>query len=166
MTVDLDYTYYSLITHNDLEGLKAAFEEHCNSCEVKPYGQSLILHAVLENKLEILNFLIQQNCNPNQADESGLTPLHAAAQNNNVEAAEILLSANAQIDLEDKFGNTSLLDAVHAYQSDMSMISLLIKAGADPFHPNKSEISPYRFAETTKKNEVIAFFRTNGLLSG
>jgi ankyrin repeat protein len=148
--------YYYMIRNGDLEGLKSAFQDDSDKCNVTPYGQSLLLHAVFENKMNILKFLIEQGCDLNKGDDDGLTPLHAAALENNREAAATLLSSGAQPNIEDRYGNTPLLRAVYSYEDDLSVISLLIQHGADPLHKNKGGLSPYEFAE---KKEVVDIVR-------
>ncbi len=124
-----------------------------------PYGQTLAMLSVFENQIEILKYLIKHGADLNKGDNDGCTPLHAAALENNLSAAEIILEAGAQVDKEDKFGNTPLSEAAYTYRKDLSLISLLLKYGADPFHKNKAGISPYEFADKTKKIDVLALFK-------
>jgi uncharacterized protein len=102
-----------------------------------PYGQSLPLHAVFENQMDILKILKEQGCVLNRGDADGLTSLHAAIYNNH-RAAQALLEASAQPDIENRYGNTPLLRVVHSYGDDLSVISALLRHGADPLHKNKS----------------------------
>jgi ankyrin repeat protein len=151
--------YYYLISHGDLEGLKSAFQGDSDKCNVTPYGQSLLLHAVFENKMNILKFLIEQGRDLNKGDDDdGVTPLHAAALENNREAAAALLSSGARADIEDRYGNTPLLRAVYSYKGDLSVISLLLQHGADPLHKNKGGISPYEFAEKIEAVDIVRCF--------
>jgi ankyrin repeat protein len=150
--------YYDLIKSGDLEGLKSAFQKDSDGCSVMPYGQSLPMHAVWQNKMDILKFLIEQGCDLNKGDDDGLTPLHAAALENNREAAVSLLAADAQPNTEDRFGNTPLFRAVYSYRGDPSVISLLLRYGADPLHKNKFELSPLGFAERKEETELVRAF--------
>lgn len=157
-------SYYYLIKEGDLEGLKSAFQDDSDSCDVMPYGQSLPLHTVFENQMDILKFLIEEGCDLNRGDADGLTPLHGAAIYNNHGAAKALLEAGAQPDIEDKYGNTPLSRAVHSYGDDLSVISLLLRYGADPLHKNKFGVNPYELAEKRGDADVVRAFdaRTSG----
>jgi ankyrin repeat protein len=157
--MDNELTYFYLIKDGNLEGLRSAFNDNVNACHLMPYGQTLALHAVLENQIEILRFLIERGADLNKGDDDGFTPLHAAALENNINATEIILEAGANVEIVDNYGNTPLSKAVYSYRDDLSVISLLLKYGADPFHKNKGGISPYEFAEKTRKIDVLDLFR-------
>ena len=156
-TMNNETDFYLLIKHGDLPNIKSAFEgNYQDLCKVTIHGENLLLLSVLEKQLEILRFLIQLGCDLNQGnDERGLTPLQAAALVNSLDAAEALIAANAQIDVRDKYGNTPLLDAVYAFRDDLSMITLLLESGANPFQKNDYGISPYSLARETEKNKVL-----------
>lgn len=116
---------YRFIREGNLEGLKEVLESSPDACSLRPYGQSLALHAVLEDKTELLEFLISLGCDlHNGDDEHGLTPLHAAALNGNLKAVQILLAAGAQVDCLDNYGDTPLFRAVYAYKDDLATIRL------------------------------------------
>ena len=160
--MDRDRNYYYLIKRGDLEGLRAAFRENPDPCEAMPYGQSLAQLAAFEGDVEILEFLISHGCDLNRGDDDGWTPLHAAAFKNNLTAAELLLAANAQVDAQDKSGATPLFRAVFEFRGDLSMISLLLKYGADPLHEDSSGTSPYGFAEKAGMRAVVRLFCDRG----
>jgi uncharacterized protein len=152
-----NFDYYSWIRNNNLSKIRASVEADPQILsKVMPYGQSLVLLSVLERRNSILKFLIEQGCNLNQGDrERGLTPLQAAVLHNNFEAAEMLIEAKAIVNVEDKYGNTPLLDAVHTFQDDLSIIRLLLSSGADPLHQNYYGVSPYSLSQSTGKYQVI-----------
>lgn len=158
MSMDIEQSCYDLVRKGDLQGLKSAIETGVKVCDLMPYDQSLVLHAVLSNQIDILRFLIEQGCDLNKGDKAGLTPLQGAAQMENLQAARLLLAGHARVDTEDSYGNTPLMDAVFVKRGDPEMISLLLEYGADPFHENKSGISPYSFAQKTQKRDVVALF--------
>ncbi len=160
--MDSDRNFYYLIKNGDLEGFKMAFHESNAPCEVKPYSQSLAQIAVLEGKIDILEFIKGQGCDLNVGDDEGWTPLHAAAFKNDLSAATALLAGGALVDAEDNYGNTPLSKAVFEFKDDPSVMSLLLRSGANPLHQNKSGVSPYEFAERTNKAEVVRIFHDAG----
>lgn len=57
-----------------------------------------------------------------------------------------LLVAGAAVDAPDEQGNTPLWQAVFSYRGDGAVMSLLVKAGADPDMANLHGVSPRRLA--------------------
>lgn len=162
--MEKDFEFYYAIKKNDFEKFKTLAAGIKGFCEtIHPYHQSLLLHAALTGSYKIANFLIEHNCNVNEADAKGYTPLHATAEYYYPDIAKLLIENNARIEQEDLFGNTALLTAVFYFKDKLKMIELLVKNGADPFHENKSGVSPYNFAVKAKKEQVIHFFHQKGL---
>lgn len=158
--MEKSYEPYAAIKSGDLKRIKRAFADNPDLCQVRPYGQSLILLAVFENQTALLPYLIERGCDLNDGDdEHGLTPLHAAALDHRLEAAKILLAHGAKVDAEDHYGNTPLYRAMFAYPDEMDMVRLLIKHGANPLHSNKSGVSPLDLAEQNQNEAVIKVLR-------
>jgi ankyrin repeat protein len=158
---NMELFYYDLIENDDLGGLKKAFEENMDLCDVEVYEKSLVINAVLLDKSEILKFLISIGCDINKGDvDRGVTPLQAAALKNNLKMAEILLAAGAEVDKKDREGNTPLIEAVFVCEGDISMAALLLQHGADAFCCNNAGVSPYELAKTTNKKNLINLFES------
>jgi len=156
--------YYDLIRHDDLEGLKKAYEENMDMCELEVYEKNLLIHAVLEDKPEILSFLISIGCDLNKGDaDRGVSPLQAAALKHHLKTAEILLEAGALVDKKDSLGNTPLIEAVFVSRGETDMAELLLAHGADPFMKNDAGVNPYDLAKTTEKSSLIKLFESKGI---
>ncbi|WP_329353113.1 ankyrin repeat domain-containing protein [Streptomyces sp. NBC_01261] len=77
----------------------------------------------------------------------GWTQLHFAADAQDAAAVGSLLAAGAEMDAPDGQGNTPLWQAVLAYRGDGTVLSLLVKAGADPDRANLHGVSLRRLAD-------------------
>lgn len=97
------------------------------------------------------------------ADKDGYTSLHVASQNGHGEIVVLLLDAGANPNAIDRHGNGPLWTACYegakaiATTDQRSIISVLLKAGADPDHTNKAGRSPQSWREISP--EVDAAFR-------
>ena len=159
MTHDLERTCFSCVRDGDLACLATVGER---LCEVRPYGQLLVIHAVLEKRPEVLDFLLDRGCSPDAPADDGSTALHAAAHLQDARAARVLLEAGASVDAEDQWGNTPLFRAVFSYRGEVEVIEILLAYGADPSHQNKSGVAPRSFAEKTGKEDIVALFQKGG----
>ncbi|MGW1963554.1 ankyrin repeat domain-containing protein [Streptomyces sp. NPDC001935] len=77
----------------------------------------------------------------------GWTQLHFAADAQDATTVGSLLAAGAEVDAPDGQGNTPLWQAVFAYRGDGTVLSLLVKAGADSDRANLHGVSPRRLAD-------------------
>lgn len=75
------------------------------------------------------------------------TQLHFAADGQDAAAVGSLLTACAEVDAPDGQGNTPLWLAVFTDRGDGTVLSLLVKAGADPDRANVHGVSPRRHAD-------------------
>ena len=146
--------YYSVI-ENRLADLKDLLRDKMAVDGIKPYGQSLLLHAVFKGHYDIAVFLIERGSNVNEKDDKGYTSLHAAAYYHNFQIARLLIDSGALIDMEDNFGNTPLIEAVSTYKNDIRVIGLLLENKADPYHKNNFGMDPYNLAIDSKKTEIV-----------
>ncbi|GGX93038.1 hypothetical protein GCM10010515_69960 [Streptomyces fructofermentans] len=74
------------------------------------------------------------------------TQLHFAADEQDAAAVGSLLAAGVEVDAPDEQGNTPLWLAVFTYRGQGVVLSLLVKAGADPDKDNLHGVSPRRLA--------------------
>ncbi|MEU1599630.1 ankyrin repeat domain-containing protein [Streptomyces sp. NPDC005708] len=84
----------------------------------------------------------------------GWTPLHFAADEQDAAAVVSLLAAGVEVDAPDGQGNAPLLQAVFTYRGDGAVLSLLVKAGADPDRDNHHGVSPRRLADRRIASDV------------
>jgi uncharacterized protein len=158
MTRELEY-YYA-VRENDLEKLSALAAGENDFCtKIKPYNQSLLLHAAFNGGVAVTRFLLDHGCPVDEADAMGYTPLHGAVEYDHIGIARLLLDHGASIDPEDRHGNTPLLKAVLLSKGKMDMIRLLVDRGADPDHANKAGVTPLSFAEKTGMKEIADYLR-------
>lgn len=102
--------------------------------------------------------LISRGIDINHRGKNGMTPLHVCAWYYNqfdcIELAESLVSLSENIDFTDDYGNTPLWYATHFSSllkfidnpSRYNLVQLLVSKGANPFHTNNVNRSPYDFA--------------------
>lgn len=93
---------------------------------------------------EICSILISRgaNININSEKNNKETPLHFAVERGNIKMIDILLELGAKVDSLDKFGDTPLIVAITSENpKGFSIISKLIKAGANPFYQPKNRKS-------------------------
>ncbi|MFI0990449.1 ankyrin repeat domain-containing protein [Streptomyces exfoliatus] len=76
----------------------------------------------------------------------GWTQLHVAADEQDAAAVGSLLAVGVEVNTPDGQGNTPLWLAVFTYRGDGAVLSLLVKAGADPDRDNLHGVSPRRLA--------------------
>jgi ankyrin repeat protein len=152
---------YAAAKTNDLARLKATFEAHGKvDPELKPYGQGLLLHAVLNGALETARFLLDNGFDANEADPTGTTPLHGAAEYQNLQLVKLLLEHGAECNVKDSRGNTPLSKAIFVAGEDLSVVQALIAGGADPkfvFHPGMDAIV---MAEKIGKPEIARYLES------
>jgi uncharacterized protein len=159
MTHDLERTCFNRLREGDLASLASVGER---LCEVRPYGQPLVIHAVQEKRPEVLDLLLDRGCSPDARADDGSTALHAAAYQQDAWASWVLLEAGAAVDAEDQWGNTPLFRAVFSNHDAVEVIKLLLSYGADPSHENKSGVSPRSFAEKSGKQDIVELFQKGG----
>ncbi|CAB0032137.1 unnamed protein product [Trichogramma brassicae] len=101
------------------------------------------IHLALDDRrIDLAELLLSRGADPNSTNSAGLTPLlHVCAMNyadrsGSVDLAKILLELSSdeyqpvQVDARDSMGNTPLHMAFG--YSDMRMVELLLRKGADP----------------------------------
>ncbi len=103
------------------------------------------LHIVTGRRdLTWMSFLVGKGANVNARNVRGVTPLMVASAMGFVEGVELLISYQARVDDPDATGETPLISAVH--RKDVTMMRLLLKAGADPDRADNSGRSARDYA--------------------
>lgn len=93
-------------------------------------NKTAIQLAVEHNQIAIMQLLLEAKANPNVIDpHTGASLLSVAAKERNLKAVNMLLSAHANPTITEE-GNSALDWA--AYYNQFSMLTLLLKAGANP----------------------------------
>ncbi|MDO6818882.1 ankyrin repeat domain-containing protein [Zobellia sp. 1_MG-2023] len=151
--------YYS-VKDGNLKELETLMKEERNVFDVRPYSQSLLLHACLYEQTEIASYLIKRGFDVNEKDNDGFTPLHACAENHLVKLAELLLQNGADVDIKDSFGNTPLLKAILHADINIDVIKVLLDYSADPEVKNKFGSTALSLALKIKNNTLLKLFNT------
>jgi ankyrin repeat protein len=98
----------------------------------KKESAAALLAAARSGDVEQLEGLLSQGTSINtQEPVSGDTPLIAAIDRSQWAAAEILLNRHPDLNLQDEYGQTALYLAVCKGDSAISILNLLLAAGAD-----------------------------------
>lgn len=121
-------------------------------------GRTPLHHAVVHGDIVAVQHLLDQAVDVNIQDHRGWSALHFAAQANNAPITVLLLHAHAKVDLTDRHGNTPLFTAVFNAQGVGTVITLLRRAGADPYHHNAHGQSPIGLARLIANSDVAQFF--------
>ncbi|MGQ4708130.1 ankyrin repeat domain-containing protein [Capnocytophaga gingivalis] len=122
----LPANFYELLEANDLEALKAVF----NECELNAYDRRSFNKPALsfyDVPLELMDWLIAQGADINVKDEYDRTPLHYHAQVNDIERVTLLLEKGADIEAIAEYDETPL----HAAGYYPEVTALLIAKGAN-----------------------------------
>lgn len=107
-----------------------------------------LFEAIIESNAEAIKWLIEQGADVNHQDRNGWTPLHFAVQEKQVDTIGLLLDRGADVNLQDAYGNGPLWRAAFDARGNYRLVEILVAAGADPNHKNKSNKSPIDFAMT------------------
>ena len=114
--------------------------------------------AAIDGDEQEVRKLLRAGAELNASDRSGWTPLHFAAQEHAVGVVRALLEAGADVDPVDEYGNTPLWRATFNSRGRGEVIELLRRAGADPWYPNASGVSPVSLARTIANYPVGQHF--------
>ena len=113
----------------------------------RPGGLTPLLYAARQGCLDCVQTLIRAKANPNLSDPEGISPLLIATENFHFDVAVYLMKAGADPNHWDWWGRTPLYAAVDLNSlpyggrpdhptldatSSLTMIGLLLKAGANP----------------------------------
>ena len=101
-------------------------ETQWNHGNIKP-----LTYAAWNGRAKIARLLLQAGAQVDLRVDRGSTALIYAAKNGHAEVIKQLLIAGAQVDMKDTDNNTALWYAVNSRRSSLSVLKLLLKAGAD-----------------------------------
>lgn len=110
-------------------------------------GIKPLLTAISARSPDLIRSALELGEDPNWRDESGRVPLHYCGIHKCASCAELLIQSGADINAEDQHGNQPLWTAVFEARGDYSVVSILMKAKADPNHRKRYGRSPQMFAE-------------------
>lgn len=85
-----------------INDIRKAYNDSQKSIKaIGEYGQSTLMHAVVNDKYEIAEFLVRNGVDTNIQDYGGATALHIAARKGSVVMTELLLKNGANPKLTD-----------------------------------------------------------------
>lgn len=116
-------------------------------------GEGGLHIAIARRDLTWVNFLLGKGANPNIADTKGVTPLMLATQLGFADGVEALAERGARIDVSNDAGETPLISAVH--RRDITLMRILLKAGADPDRTDNSGRSARDYARLDGTSSVL-----------
>jgi ankyrin repeat protein len=109
-------------------------------------GGTPVKLATMQGNLEIVNMLLARGCAADVPDQDGWTAMHNAAADGRADIVEALLAHGANPDTPTtneelvERGRTPLMDA--AFNGYEGVVSLLLKAGADPNRTSAAGSTP------------------------
>lgn len=99
------------------------------------YGETALHKAAAAGDVPAMKELLEAGLDVNdRSSADGATPLHQACRLEQVEAVAVLLARGADPNVGDSAGETPLFDH---YCASREIMSMLLKAGANPNRPNK-----------------------------
>ena len=118
-------------------------------------GRTPLIYAAFSANEEMLQWLIENNADIDAQDRNGWCALHAASQNKHVEIIKILIDSEANPNLTDSYGNGPLWMATMNARGDETIPKLLLAAGSNADHKNKSNQSPNDMVAIMAKNRKL-----------
>ncbi|HEU4754180.1 MAG TPA: ankyrin repeat domain-containing protein, partial [Armatimonadota bacterium] len=119
-------------------------------------GQRTALHyAATSADPEVLRLLLAAGADPNAIDSHGETPLSRAVRENNEPAVRLLLEGGANVRLRPRSRNYTPPLCAAAEAGNLSLLSLLLEAGADPNAADGTRQTPL-FAAARSADETGA----------
>ena len=118
-------------------------------------GQTALHMACGSSSVQVVNVLIEAGANINASTKTKRTPLHVAAWNGATECVAAILAAKSsdvKIDVQDSDGWTPLHKA--AFRGHVSVVTLLVKAGADKTVTTKAGMTALQLAEGKAQDNV------------
>lgn len=134
---------------------------------VDQYGRSPLWYHAANGDLDAVRQEVRSGQAATAADKDGFTSLHVAAQNGHAEVVALLIQAGADVNAVDRHGNGPLWTAGYeaakriATEANLSIVAMLLKAGADPHHRNRADRTPETWRNASQR--VDAIFADAGL---
>lgn len=119
--------------------------------------QRFPLHqAVFHNDFYTTDKLLDQGYTVSHETDDGQTPLHIAAECNQPSMCRFLLKNGAEIDALDNFGG-SPLHAAAACQSQLRVVKILLRGGANPRLRDSEGLTPLDVAKKFKHTDIYNY---------
>jgi len=152
------------VEDDDIEKVKDLITRHANVNAKEKDRRNItpLFIAVENNNVEIVDVLLLFGAKVNSRDKNRQTPLMMIDDDTPLELVDLLLKYGAKVGLEDNEGNTPLLRAADI-GADISVIRVLILAGADVNHKNKEGETAW---DLTGSDEVENLLESLGGRSG
>lgn len=135
------------VDDGNLADVKLLIKSSQNINVIDDFGYSLLQTSISKHFDELSDYLIASGINLIHQDKKGQTALHYCAFYNKIDLArKIIETDNNSVAIEDKYGNQPLWTAVfndYGRNERIEIIEMLIKNGADIYHKNKVNQSPY-----------------------
>ena len=137
-------------------------------------GRDVGWYAAMDGDLNTLQNRLQSDLSIDHADKGGASLLWIAAHDGQVEAVKYLLARGASVDAKDTHGNAALWHTTRQAVSPtpqttnfIGILELLLAAGADPDHKNKTGKTAPCWAgpmvgNAVNRDEVQSLFRAYG----
>lgn len=117
-------------------------------------GPTAVVEAAMQGRRDTVRTLLKDGADVNAAQGDGMTALHWAAMKNDVELAQMLVYAGANVRATTRLGGyTPLLLA--AKHGGAPLVSVLLKAGADPKAATSTGTTPLMLAATSGDAEAV-----------
>jgi ankyrin repeat protein len=154
-------------THrNNVEAARALIEAGADVNAKDRINDSAYLYAGARGHLDILKMTLAHGADLQSVNRYGGTALIPAAERAHVETVQQLIDAGVAVDHVNKLGWTALLEAVilgdggYPYQK---IVSILLKAGADPSLADKNGVTALQHAQTRGYREIESILRAAGV---
>jgi ankyrin repeat protein len=146
------------VFRNDLAELQSTLAQNVIVDERDNDARTPLIHAGIDNKLDAAKLLLASGASVDAQDKLGNSALHYAAQNYHLEMASLLIANHATVDIQDIHGNTPLWRAVFNSRGRGDLIAILLNAGAEKNHRNKTGKTPLALAKTISNYDIGRFF--------
>lgn len=150
----------------DLEKVEEALKRGANPNDKDVFGQTALTQAVMMNRTDVVKRLIEAGAALDVQRNDGYTPLMLAVVDNRPAIVKLLLDAGADPNITEHQGNIALILAVenilHSGTTALAIPEMLISAGSDVNHVNKSDHSALSYASKEKNEGLIQLLSSHG----